>query len=86
MKKLKVKWINVIKLLVFCFCIGNILRDIYLLTIYSLVIGKLYSFTWLGFITFILFCAIAEILYQDFEEQTKSTPTSRQTFRKGTNK
>lgn len=69
MRKLKIKWINVIKLSLFLLCISMILHDIYILTI------SLGSFTWLGFITFILFCAIAEILYQDFEEQTKRVLT-----------
>lgn len=72
MKKKKIKWINVIKAIVFIFCISMILHDVYMLTVASWVTGKLYSWTWFGLLTFILFCSIAGMIYDDFEEQIKS--------------
>lgn len=76
-KKLKIKWINVIKLIVFIFCISMILHDMYMLTIGSWVTGNLYGWTWYGFLTFILFCTVAGMIYEDFEEQIKETPVTR---------
>jgi len=76
-KRLKIKWVNVIKLIVFIFCISMILHDIFMLTIYGWVTGNLYGWTWLGFITFILFCSIAGMIYEDFEEQIEKTPVTR---------
>jgi len=48
-----------------------------MLTIGSWVTGQLYGWTWLGFITFILFCSIAGMIYEDFEEQIEKTPVTR---------
>lgn len=62
MKKLKVK--NVI---LFILSMSMILHDMYILAI------KHGSFTWIGFITFILFCAIADLTYEDFKEQIKKS-------------
>jgi len=64
MKKLKVK--NVI---LFILSMSMILHDMYILAI------KHGSFTWIGFITFILFCAIADLTYEDFKEQIKRVLT-----------
>ena len=79
MKKilLKIKWKNVIKSLILLISVSFMLHDVYLLTISSWFTGKLYSFTWFGFITFILFCTITGIIVSDFEEQTKSILTRR---------
>lgn len=71
-KKLKIKWGNVFKALIFIFCISMVLHDVYMLTVASWVTGKLYGWTWFGLLTFILFCSIAGIIYEDFEEQIKS--------------
>lgn len=84
MKKEKIK--NVIKAILFIFCVVMILHDLYMVTIHSYITGNMYGWSLFGFITFILFVMIASMIYEDFEEQTKSTPRSRQTFRKGTNK
>ena len=77
MKKKKIKWINVIKAIVFVFCISMILHDVFMLTIGSWISGNLYGWTWYGFITFILFCAIAGMIYEDFEEQIEKTQATR---------
>lgn len=78
MKKilLKIKWKNVIKSLMLLVSVSFIIHDVYLLTISSWFTGELYSFTWFGFITFILFCTITGMIISDFEEQ-KSILNSR---------
>lgn len=71
-KRMKIKWMNVIKAIVLVSLISIILHDIYMVTIYSTITGNLYGFTWYGLITFILFCVISVNLYEDLNEQTKS--------------
>lgn len=75
MKKLKIKWWNVLKALLFIFCVGMILHDFYMLTIYSFVSNKLCSLTWFGLITLFINIIIASAIYDDFEEQIKSIPS-----------
>lgn len=84
MKRLKIKWINVIKLILFIFCISMILHDMYMLTLYSWFTGNSCGFTWFGLLTFILFCSIAGLIYDDFEEQTKSIQSYRPKHAKDT--
>lgn len=72
MKKRKIKWLNVVKAVIFLFCITMILHDVFMLTVGGWITGELYGWTWLGFITFILFCSIAGMIYDDFEEKIKS--------------
>lgn len=83
----KIKWINVLKLITFMACICVIVHDIYVLTVKTLITGNLYGFTWFGFITFLLVCGLATLIYADFEEQTKSTISATdQSFRNSTSK
>lgn len=88
MKKVrKIKWLNVIKLMVFVLCVCGILHDIYVLTIKTAITGNMYGFTWFGLITFLLLFGVAVCIYADFEEQTKSTiSTTDQSFRNSTRK
>lgn len=76
-KKLKIKWGNVFKALIFVFCVGMILHDFYMLTIYSFITGNLCSLTWFGVITLFINIIIASGIYEDFEEQIEKTPTTR---------
>lgn len=76
MKRRKIKWLNVIKALGFVGCIGVILHDMYMITIHGWVTGYMASWTWLGFITFIMAFVIAGTIYEDFEEQIKSMPNT----------
>lgn len=85
-KKLKIKWLNVIKLILFVFCVYMILHDLYMITIHNYITGNMYGYTWLGFITFILLVMIAGIIYDDFEEQMKSIPSYRPKHAKDTSK
>lgn len=75
MKKTKIKWGNVVKAIIFLFCIGLILHDFYMLTIHSFVTGNLYGWTWYGFITFWIAVMIASLIYEDFEEQIENIPS-----------
>lgn len=84
MKRLKIKWINVIKLILLIISILVILHDTYMLTLASWFTGKLYSFSWFGLMTFILFCIIAGIIYNDFKEQIKSIQSYRPKHAKDT--
>lgn len=67
---------NVIKLILFIFCVGMILHDVYMLTIYSFISGKLATLTWFGGVTFILNIIIAVCIYDDLQTKKYSyTPT-----------
>ncbi len=76
-KKLKIKWGNVFKALIFVFCVGMILHDFYMLTIYSFITGNFCSLTWFGVITLFINFIIAGGIYEDFEKQIEKTPTTR---------
>ena len=80
----KVKWKNVIKLLILLLSIIVILHDLYMLTFASWISGQLYGWTWYGLLTFILFCSIASMIYEDFEEQIKSIQSYRPKHAKDT--
>lgn len=69
MKKKKIKWLNVIKLMLMLFCIGVILHDFYCLTF------KFAMFTWLGLGTHILCWLVVGTIYEDFEDQIKNIPS-----------
>lgn len=86
MKKVKIKWLNVGKLILFIFCICTILHDLYMVTLYSYISGSMYGWSSYGFLTFILFCIVAVVIYEDFEEQTKSTQSYRPKHAKDTGK
>lgn len=76
-KKLKIKWVNVVKAIIFVFCISMIFHDLFMLTIGSWITGTLCAWTWFGLLTFILFCSIACMIYADFEEQIEKTQATR---------
>lgn len=83
-KMLKIKWLNVLKLILFIFCVYMILHDLYMITIYSLITGNMYGWTWYGFGTFILFVIVAGMIYDNFEEETKSIQSYRPKHAKDT--
>lgn len=62
----KIKWRNAIKLLMLIGVTSLVISDMY-----KIIIG--YSWTWLGFITFILSCIVIGTIIDDFEEQLKKT-------------
>lgn len=72
-KKIKIKWVNVIKLIALIFCISMILYNLYMLTIYSWATKKILGFSWFGLITFILYCGWSFQICLDFKEEMEKT-------------
>lgn len=68
-KKIKIKWLNVALVVVFLMCLYVILHDMFMLTIYSWITGKMVGWTWFGFLTFILAVAIGGEIFEYFEEE-----------------
>lgn len=68
-KKIKIKWLNVALVVVFLMCLYVILHDMFMLTIYSWITGKMVGWTWFGFLTFILAGAIGGQIFEYFEEE-----------------
>lgn len=85
-KVLKIKWINVLKLIVLIYCVYMILHDLYIITVQSCITGNMYGWTWLGFGTFILFMIISSTIYEDFENQIKNTQSIKANKTKGISK
>lgn len=83
----RIKWKNVIKLTILIISTLYILHDVYMLTINNWFKSNNYvTWTWLGFITFILFITISTIIYEDFVEQIKSIQSYRPKHAKDTSK
>ena len=76
MKRKKIKWSNVIKLLIFLFSISVIIQKICILTFYSWSTGTVYGLTWYGLLILVLFYSIAAMIYQDFKRQIAKTPAT----------
>ncbi len=53
-KRLKIKWKNIALLIILLVCGAVVIHDLYMLTIYSWITGKMASWTWFGFGTFLL--------------------------------
>lgn len=66
--KTKLKWKNILKLIVFIVSVGIIIYDLFMLLIYPFISGTLTSWTLFGFITFI----VAVYLSVDIYEQIKN--------------
>lgn len=65
MKRVKIKWKNVLKVLVMLVCLVFILYNVYMLTFYCFFTGKLIGWTWTGFFTFISAFATLGTLCED---------------------
>ena len=71
-KRLKIKWKNIALLLILLVCAGLVIHDVYMLTIYSWITGRIAGWTWFGFLTFLLAFAIGgEILEYIIEDSKK---------------
>lgn len=68
-KKLKIKWKNVALLIVLIICASIIIHDVFMLTFYSWITGMMASWTWFGFLTFLLAFAIGGEIIEYFEEE-----------------
>lgn len=76
MKKFKlkrVKWLNVIEVIILLLCIGIVARDFYILTIKSCITGNLATMTWIGLITEIILWIIIAFIYEDIKEKMSAT-------------
>ena len=61
----RIKWVNVIEIIILMMCTVLILSDIYNLMFRS------YSFTWFGLITFISVIIQGSIIFEDLENKIK---------------
>lgn len=73
----KIKWLNVIKLMLLIFSIVMILKDLYYMTWYSWEREIISCWTWYGFITFFIYCCIAGAVIEDIVEKSQATGTSK---------
>lgn len=71
MKKRKIKWGNVIKLLILTLCTGDVAYMLYQLLI------KMGQLTYLGLASFILDLFIISLIIEDFNDQTKNIPSDK---------
>ena len=85
-KRLKIKWLNVFKLIALILCVGLIVHDIYVITIYSYITNTPHAFTWFGLSVFTTALIIAITIYLDFKEQIKSIPSYLPKHAKDTSK
>ena len=79
--KKKIKWVNVIKAIIFLFCISMIIHDFYMLTLCSWITGAYYGFTYFGLLTFIFYCCLAGLIWLDFKETIEKTQASCDSLR-----
>ena len=71
MKKVKIKWKNVLLLILLLISLGVALYDTYILTINSWITSEIATWTWYGFITFILAFVKIEKIGEYFYEVLK---------------
>lgn len=72
MKKIKINWTNLIKLILLVIFASIIIRDVFMITFYSWLTNTTVGFTYFGLLTFILILSIACKLYEDLFGQQKS--------------
>ncbi len=73
----KIKWLNVLELLLFFGCLALVIHDSYMLTIYSWINSTYVGFTWLGFGLYIVAFMIMGVIYDDLEEKA-NYPTKKE--------
>lgn len=71
MKKIKIKWKNVLLLILLLISLGLVFYDTYILTINSWITSEISTWTWYGFITFILAFGTMEKIGEYFYEVLK---------------
>lgn len=76
-KKIKIKWGNVLKAVVFLFSAYMILHDLYMINIYPIISGNYCGLTGFGLLVLITNFMIVGFIYDDFEEQIEKTSTTR---------
>lgn len=68
-KRLKIKWRNVALLGVLLLCAYIVGHDMFMLTIYSWITGKMLGWTWFGFLTFIIAFAVGGEIIEYFIDE-----------------
>lgn len=63
--KRKVKWNNVIKLLIMLICLVIVVHDMYMVSISQFFTGHMVGWTWYGFLTFLTSFFTLGSLYDD---------------------
>ncbi len=77
MKRVKIKYLNLLKLFVLGGCLGLIAYDLYMLLIYPIISGTLTSLTIFGLLMFVLAVVISSTIL----EQIKSvSPVKKDTL------
>ena len=71
-RRIKLKWKNIGKAVIFLFCLGFIIYDLYMLLFYPFISKRLMEWTFFGFITFIGAFWLMTYIFQDFERQIKN--------------
>jgi len=69
----KVKWLNVIKLLVLIVCLGVVIHDLYMVIVYPLITSNLVGWTYWGLFTFFISLCFAYEICEDFKEEIKKS-------------
>lgn len=78
-RRKKIRWGNVIKAIALLICIGVIVKDIYMLTLYSFITGNYVGFSWLGLVTSVSCFLIGLCIIEDFAEQMEKMSSTRTT-------
>jgi len=63
-KKFKIKWKNVLLLMLLLLCAYVVAHDVFMLTVYPLVTDKYVGWTWFGFATFIMAFALGGVIVE----------------------
>lgn len=71
--KRKIKWGNVIKLLILILCVALVIHDMFVLCF------MFAQFTYFGIATYIGALILISLIYEDFYEQTKNIPSGKHT-------
>ena len=77
MKRKKVKWLNVFKLVVLVASIILVIHDLWLVGFSCFFTNELVGFTWLGLITHIMAWFIIATIIEDFKEEIEKRPNHR---------
>ena len=70
-RRLKIKWKNIALIIILLICAYIVGHDLLMLTIYSWVKGVSCSWTWFGFLTFLLAGAIGGGIIEYFIDEFK---------------
>lgn len=77
----KIKWLNVLEMLIFIGCLALVIHDLYMITIYSWIKSISVGFTWFGLGTFVLALMGIGTIYEDLEEKA-NIPTKKRESRR----